>query len=506
MFKNMDGKKNATFNLKKNTTSGIFWKGLERIFAQLVSAIVTIILARILIPDDYSIVSVVTIFFTFCNILISGGFNSALVQKKEADITDYSTVLMINMIVATVLYLILFFFAPFIAELFDKELLTSVIRIMGVTFFINAFKSVLSAKITSDLQFKKFFWSTIIGTIVSGIIGIYMALKGYGVWALVVQQMVNSFVDTLVLTITSKFRFKFVISGERFKKLFKFGWKILLSSLINETYNQTKPLIVGLKYSTLDLAYYNKGKTYPNLFASTANDTLSFALFPVMSKIQDDKTQILSVTRRFMQISSFLVFPMMIGFLAISEPFVKVVLTDKWLPIVPYLMIFCVSDMLKPIQTGNLQAIKAIGRGDVYLILEIIKKILFFSVIIVFVFLTNNPTALALSGILTSVFASLINSFPNQKLLGYSYKMQVSDLLLNFITAGIMGVAVYFMNFIPINIIVLLFLQVLLGIVLYLGLNILLKNKSLIYLLTNLKIYLSRKNSLEKNNINDFNE
>lgn len=481
--------------LKNKTISGVFWKGLERVGAQLVSAIVSIILARILMPEDYSVVSIVTIFFTFCNIFISGGLNSSLIQKKDADSLDYSTILISNMVMATFFYIVMFFLAPVIANLFNKEILVPVIRIMSLSFFVNGYKAIVSAKIVSDMRFRSFFISTIIGTAISAVVGIVMALKGYGVWALVAQQLINSTIDALILTFSSKLSISLRFSFARFKRLFKFGGKIMLSSLINQTYDQTKPLIVGLRYSTLDLAYYNKGKTYPAMFASLGNDTLASSLFPAMSKIQHDKEAILRATRRFMQLSSFIVFPIMMGFFGVSEGFVRVLLTDKWLPVVPFLMIFCISDMFKPIQTGNLQAIRALGRSDIFLALEIIKKTLFFSIIIAFVFLTHNAVALALSGVLTSLLASIINSIPNKKLIGYSYLNQLKDLLPNLIISVAMGVGVYFMKFIPINIYLLLVLQVLAGILIYFGLSILTRNKNFIYLINTGKEFLkARKN------------
>lgn len=487
--------------LKNKTISGVFWKGLERVGAQLVSAIVSIILARILMPEDYSVVSIVTIFFTFCNIFISGGLNSSLIQKKDADSLDYSTILISNMVMATFFYIVMFFLAPVIANLFNKEILVLVIRIMSLSFFVNGYKAIVSAKIVSDMRFKSFFISTIIGTSISAVVGIVMAVKGYGVWALVAQQLVNSTIDALILTFSSKLSIKFKFSFTRFKRLFKFGGKIMLSSLINQTYDQTKPLIVGLRYSALDLSFYNKGKTYPAMFASLGNDTLSSSLFPAMSKIQHDKEAILRATRRFMQLSSFIVFPIMMGFFGVSEGFVRVLLTDKWLPAVPFLMIFCISDMFKPIQTGNLQAIRALGRSDIFLTLEIIKKTLFFSIIIAFVFLTHNAVALALSGILTSLLASIINSIPNKKLIGYSYLDQLKDLLPNLLTSVAMGVSVYFMKFIPINIYLLLVLQVLAGVIIYFGLNIIIKNKNLIYIIDTCKDFAKARKKRNKTDV-----
>lgn len=483
---------NKNDSIKNKAISGVIWKGLERVAAQFVSSIVAIVLARILIPEDYSVVSIVAIFFSFCNLFISGGLNTALIQKKNADWVDYSTILYTNLAMAVILYSIMFFCAPLIAQIYHKELLIPIIRVMGLTFFINGYKAVVSAKITSGLRFRQFFWSTIIGTVISAIVGIYMALKGYGPWALVAQQMTNSFIDALILTFTSRIRFSFVFSWERFKPLFSFGGRILLSSIIHQIYDQTKPLIVGIKFSTVDLAFYTKGKFYPESIANIGNDTLSTSLYPALSKVQDDKDAVLGMVRRFMQLSSFFVFPTMFGLLAISENFVRILLTDRWLPIVPYLMIFCISGMFKPIQTGNLQAIKAIGRSDVYLKLEIIKKTTYYVIILLFVIFTNSPILLAISGIITSVLASLINTFPNRKLIGYGYRKQLQDLGLNFVIAAVMGVAVYSMKFLPMNIYLLTVLQIAAGVLLYLGLNYVIKNSSLFYAISTIKGFLKK--------------
>ena len=480
-------------NLKKKTFSGMIWKFMERICAQVVSLIVSIILARILLPEDYSVVSIVTIFFAFCNILISGGLNTSLIQKKDADIENYSSVLHISMLIALLLYLIMFFAAPTIANLYNKQLLIPVIRVMSLTFFINAFKSILSAYTSSKLQFKKFFLSTIGGTVISAFIGIYMAIKGYGAWALVAQQMSNSLIDTFILYITTKFKFVFKISIDKVKSLFNYGWKIFVASIISVIYDQINPLIVGIKYSATDLAYYNKGQNYPGLINSTISDTLQSVLFPIMSKVQDSKEMVLNVTRKFIKISSYIIFPMMVGFFAVSDIFVKVVLTDKWLPIVPYIQIFCFSYMFNIIQVGNLQAIKAIGRSDITLILEIIKKSVYFIIILIFVLLSKKPIILAFSSIACTMFATLVNTYPNRKLLGYKYRYQLSDLLPNFIISIIMGIIVYFIKYINLSIYITLILQLIVGFITYLLLSIITKNKNFYYLLDYIKSYFRRE-------------
>ena len=482
-------------NLKNKAFSGMIWKFMERICAQVVSLIVSIVLARILMPDDYSIVSIVTIFFTFCNVFISGGLNTALIQKKDADVEDYSTVLHTSMFVALILYMVMFFLAPSIANLYSKQILIPVIRIMSLTFFINAFKSVLSAYTSSNLQFKKFFFSTIVGTIISAFVGIYMAINGYGAWALVAQQMTNSLLDTLILYLTTKYRIIFKVSFKKLKSLFSYGWKIFVSSIISVIYDQINPLIVGVKYTSKDLAYYSKGQSYPGLINSTISDTLQSVLFPIMSKVQDNKEMVLSVTRKYIKVASYVIFPMMIGLFSVSDIFVEVVLTEKWLPIVPYIQIFCFSYMLNIIQVGNLQAIKAIGRSDITLILEIVKKSFYLIIIILFVILSKNPIVLALSSIVCTVFATVVNTYPNRKLLGYKYKYQLNDLLPNLIISIIMGIVAYLIKYIQISKVLILILQVFIGIIVYILLSKFTKNENLYYLIDYVRSYFRKRDA-----------
>ncbi len=486
-------------DLKKSTFSGVIWKFTERMSASLITLVVSIILARMLTPEDYSIVGIVTIFFTIANVIISGGLNTALIQKKDSDIYDYSAVLYVSVLVSVVLYIILFFCAPLIARLYDQDILVLIIRVMGITLIINAVKSVLAAYLSNTLQFRKFFFSTIIGTVISAVVGITMAFKGYGPWALVAQQMISSVVDTLILFLMTRLRF--VIRGcfSRLGRLFSYGWKIFVSSIISVAYDEINPLIIGLKYSGGDLAYYTKGRSFPNFINGALNDTVSSVLFPVMSKVQDDIGALLNSTRRFIRTSTFLIFPAMIGFMAVSDNFVKVILTEKWLPASVYIQIFCFCYMLNIIQNGNLQVMRALGRSDVVLILEIIKKSIYFVVILLFVFLSNNPVMLAIACAVNTIIATLVNTYPNRKLIGYRYRLQILDMLPNFITASIMGLVVYLMNYLDMNGARLLVLQILAGGMIYFILNLIIKNRNLVYLFDILKSFLRKKQNSKEN-------
>ena len=468
--------------MKRKAISGVLWKFSERIIAQLVSLAVSIILARILLPEDFSVVSLVTIFFSFSNILISGGLNTALIQKKDADIIDYSSVFFVTMLISIVIYTTLFISAPTIANIYDNELLIPIIRIMGISLFINAYKSIVTAYISSNLEFRKFFISTLIGTIISAIIGVTMALRGYGVWALVTQQLVLSLFDTIFLTLSTKFFPKMSFSIKRLKSLFNYGWKIFISSIISELYEQINPLIIGIKYSRSDLAFYTKGKSFPVIVNASISDTVSAVVFPILSKYQDDPDYILELTRKFMQLSSYLVFPLMTGFFAVSDNFILLLLTDKWAEAIPFVQIFCISYMFNIIQTGNLQVIRAIGRSDILLLLEIIKKAIYFVILVLFIIFSRTPTQLAFSSVLCTFFATLSNTYPNRKLIGYRYRYQIMDLLPNFIISGVMGLIVYSLRFIQITPFLTISIQVLVGIISYIALSIITKNKNFRFL------------------------
>lgn len=480
-------------NLKEKSIFATFWKFLERFAAKVVSLVVSIVLARLLTPDDYSVVGIVSIFFVFANVFISGGFNTALIQKKEVGVVDYSSVLFLNTFVAIIIYAIIFICAPFLSAIYEQPILIPVFRIMGLTLFINAFKSILCAQVSRSLQFKKFFFATIGGTVSSAIVGITMAIKGYGPWALVAQQMTNSLIDTVILAFTTKFRLAFKISFQKLGVLFKYGWKIFVASIISTLYDEINPLVIGTRYSGADLSYYTKGRSFPYLINTTLSDTFSSVLFPVMSKVQEDKSVLLHCLRRFMRVASFIIFPSMVGFAMVSENFIRVVLTNKWLSASVYIQIFCMVFMLNIIQRGNIEVIRASGRSDLLLIMEIIKKSLYFIVILLFLIFTNSPVLLAVSCFINTLIATVINTYPNRKIIGYRYRDQIADLLPNFSTSMLMGVCVYFVGLIRWSSSIVLILQIVVGASSYLIFNLLIKNETLKYYIKTAKGLLKRK-------------
>lgn len=473
--------------LRDKTFFGMIWKFLERAFAQVVALLVSIILARILDPNDYVSISIVTIFFTFANALISGGLNTALIQKKDVDQLDYSSIMCVSLFLAIVMYVSMFFCAPLIAKIYARQELIKIIRVMGIILIINSVRSIFIAYVSRSLQFKKFFFTTIFSSVTSAGIGIGLALNGFGVWALVAQQMASSVIDTTMLFFLTGVRLPFQCSLERVRQVLRYGAGIFGATVISAIYDEMIPLVIGIKFQPTDLSFYDKGKSFPSLINSACNDTLSTVLFPAMSKVQDEESLVLRFTRRFMKASSFLVFPVMIGFFCVADGFVEVVLSEKWLPSVVYIRVFCLSYLVNFIHIGNIQAIKAIGRSDIFLRLELIKKILYTITIGIFVFAAKSPVLIAGASVVNAVIATIINTYPNKKLIGYSYRYQFQDIALNFISSVIMGVFVSMVGLLSMNKLVLLCVQIIVGIVVYLVISVLLKNESLFYFLELLK-------------------
>lgn len=466
---------------KNNVLNNLSWKFAERIAAQLVTVIVSVILARMLTPQDYGIIAIVTIFITFANVFVSDGFGSALIQKKEVDALDYSSVLYFNIIFSTVLYVILFFCAPLIASFYGDEyaILTPVLRVLGLRIIVSAVNSVQQAYVSRKMIFKKFFWSTLTGTLISAIVGIAMAYLGFGVWALVGQYLTNTTVDTVTLALSLRKKPILAFSFDRLKGMIGYGSKILGTSLLITGYQELRALIIGKMYSSEDLAYYDKGRQFPNLIVTNINTSIGAVLFPKMAQEQNDKTRIREITRKSIRFSSYLMCPLMLGLAAVAEPFVKIVLTDQWLPCVTLLQIFCVIYLFQPIHTANMQAIKAIGRSDVYLKLEIVKKVIELAVLLIVMWIGVEAIVISMA-ILTTAF-TFVNAYPNKKLLNYSFKQQMGDILPPVCMSLVMAIIVYFFGKIPMNAYVSFGAQIVLGIIVYFVLSFITKNSELKY-------------------------
>lgn len=466
---------------KEKVVSSFLWRFFERIGAQGVNLIVSIVLARILTPNDYGQIAIVTVLIAILNVFVDSGFGNALVQKKDADVLDFSSVFWFNIVWCLVLYLFIFLIAPSFASFYDCLELIPVIRVLGLQLIVSGVKNVQLAFVSRNMQFKKFFFSTLGGTLGAAGVGIVLAYRGFGVWALVAQQLFNVLVDTTILWITVEWRPKLIFSFARLKGLFSFGWKLLISSLIETTYMEIRQLIIGKKYTADSLAFYNRGDQFPKFFVGNVNNAIDSVLLPTMSKEQDDKERLKSMTRRSIKISVYIMAPLLMGLAFVGEPFIRLLLTEKWLPCVPFMRIFCITYMFFPIHTANLNAIKAMGRSDLYLKLEIVKKIV--GLIALFLTMNISVMAMAYSLLVTEVLCQIINTWPNKKLLDYPYLEQLKDILPSIALASIMGACVYLIDKLGFPDIITLTIQIITGAAIYVGGSKLLRIDSYDYVL-----------------------
>lgn len=479
----------------KSLISNFLWRFLERCGAQGVTFIVSIILARLLDPDLYGTIALVTVFTTIMQVFVDSGLGSALIQKKEADDVDFSSVFYFNITMCTVLYLFMFLSAPLIAKFYRTPELTSIIRVLSLILIISGVKNVQQAYVSRNMMFKRFFFSTLGGTIGAAVVGIAMAYYGFGVWAIVAQMLFNATIDTIILWITVKWRPKKEFSFSRLKELFSFGWKMLLSSLLDTVYNDVRQLIIGKIYSKSDLAQYNRGKDFPKLIVTNINTSIDSVLLPTMSKAQDNREVVKSMTRRAIKTSTYIMMPFMVGLAVCAEPLVSLLLTDKWLPCVPFLRIFCFTYAFYPIHTANLNAIKAMGRSDMFLILEIIKKVVSTIAIVATMFI--SVMAMAYSLLITSVLSQIINSWPNRKLLNYSYMQQIKDMIPQIGASVFMGVIVFLVQFLHLNSLLTLLIQVPVGVIIYVLISKVFHIDSFEYVLGIIKSFLAKKKEKE---------
>ncbi len=457
---------------------------LERICAQAVTFVVTVVLARLLMPDEFGLIAIVNVFVAVVDILITSGFSLALIQKKETDELDFSSAFYASLVLAAILYVIFFFCAPWIAGLYKNELLIPLIRVTGIKFFISAVNCVQQAYVSRQMIFRKFFFATFFGTVVSGVVGITLALNRAGVWALVAQLLTNPFIDTIILFITVKWHPRLLFSLERLKALFNYGWKIMCSYLAGTFFNRLSNLVVGARYSPTQLGFYNQGERLPGLVTGSITSTLESVLFPAISKYQDDREKMKASVRRSVSLGNYILMPMLFGLAAVSDRLVILLLGQKWAMAIPYVQIFCIQGITLLLSSINLQIIKACGRSDILLGIEFIKKPVLLGVIILAA--RVSPLFLALCVALYAYFALFVDAFPNKKLIDYTFWEQLWDVKYSFLLSAIMGLAVWGLGKLGstlglVDWLVLVF-QIAAGIIIYVLLSMLFKNKDFYYI------------------------
>lgn len=457
------------------------WKYLERFSYQIIQFIVQIILARILFPEDYGIIAITTVYIAICNVFIQSGFNMSLVQRKDIVDEDYSSVFTVGLIISSILYIIIFFTSPLIASFYNIPILSITFRIISIILIINSLNSVQSAYLVRKFEYKKIFLSNFISIIISGLIGVILALNNFGIWSLVFQQIIYSLISTIVMYFIIDWKPKFLINIKRIKYLFSFGWKLLCSGLIDTVYNNIYELIIGKKINQTTLAFYSKAKQFPSLIMDNINSSISSVMLATLSRLQDNLVEIKNVLKKAIIVSSTILFPMMIGLMAIAEPLIQLLLTDKWLECVPYMQLLCLSFILMPIHTMNLQTMNSIGRSDLFLKVEIGKKII--AIIILIITIPFGIYAMILGQIFISFISAFINTIPSKKTINYGFLEQMKDIFPQLILSIFMGIIVYYIDFKLLSSLTIIILKCIIGLIIYLLLIIIFKPKGYQYIL-----------------------
>ena len=478
--------------LRNKVIGGVAWTFAERFSAQLVSFVVSIILARLIAPDAFGVIALVLVFINILDTFAVAGFGTALIQKKNADSLDFSTVFHFSIFFSVFLYFCLFITAPLIAKFYNQSLVEIVIKVLGIRVFFAGVNSVQRAYVSRQMQFKRFFYSTFAGTLISAAIGISLATLGYGIWALVAQYLSNAVLGTAVLFLIIDWRPKLEFSFTRLKSLFSFGWKILGSNLLSTIYVELTDLVIGKLYTPASLAYYNRGKKFPHLFVSQIMSAIDTVLFPAMSKHQDDRVKLKWDIRYSIRVTSFIIFPLVFCMAMVAENLIIVLLTDKWIESVIYLQIACISYALLPISISNIQAIKALGRSDIYLKLDIIKKII--GVTLLFAFCKQGVIAIVIADAISNFVGLFVNVFPNKKLVNYSLKELLVDIYPTALLTIVMCIFIRVVDFIVLPPVIALLLQIAVGGGVYVLSSYISKNKTFFDIVSIAKSFAHRKN------------
>lgn len=465
---------------KHKILSSLFWKYMERGVVQGTTFLVTVILSRILDPADFGTIIFVTIFTAISNVFIQQGFSMALIQKKSINDKDYTSVFYITLSIAIAIYALLFFTSPYIEIWSGRDGLSNILKVASIALIFGAYNSVAMAILIRKMHFKKLFINSFVSVVLSGVLGIVLAYNGFGVWALVWQQVTNQIFLFLIMQITVRWYPKLTFSLQSIKQLFSFGWKILVSGLLDSAYDQLYNLVIGKKFNNNSLAFFNKGKEFPRFIVINIDSSIQAVMLPAYSRLQDNIPELKKMVRKAISLSSYIVFPLLIGLLSVAEPTVRLIYTEKWLPAVPFLQIYCLAYFFHPINIANAQAINAMGRSDIYLRINIIKKIS--AVGILLCTLPFGVYVISFGSVLSGVVFVILNVYPNKKLLDYGLLEQLKDILPALLLSLVMGGVIFLIGLLDVHYILLLIIQIIGGITVYFALSIILKVQAFSYL------------------------
>ena len=429
--------------LKDKTVKGVIWSSIDRFTTKGISFVFSMLIARMLMPSDYGVIAMLGIFMAISSCFIDSGFGTALVRKNDRTETDFCTVFYFNIVVACFFYGLLWLASPYIARFYELPLLESVTKVWGLNLIIGSLSGIQGAKLSIALDFKSRAKISIITTLFSGVSGLWLAYQGYGVWALVYQGVASGILNTILLWFVVRWRPQLIFSWKSFKELFSFGSKLLASGLLDTIYNNIYTIVIGKCFSASALGVYSRADSLAQFPSSNITGVLQSVTFPVLSKIQDDEVRLSSAYRRFLRMSAFVIFPLMVGLAAVADPFIRLVLTDKWEGAILFLQIICFALMWYPIHAINLNLLQVKGRSDYFLKLEIIKKIL--GVAILCVTIPLGLTAMCYGRVFSSVVCLAINTYYTKKIIGYGFTNQMRDLTHILIHTFVMGAIVYAM-------------------------------------------------------------
>ncbi len=443
-------------SLKKKTVNGVIWSAIDRFSTQGIQFIFSILIARLLMPSDYGVIAMLGIFLAVSQTFIDSGFGTALVQKANRTETDFSTVFYFNIVVAILFYILLWFSSPYIASFYNIPMLEDVTKVVALILLFGALSGIQSAKLSIAINFKTRAKISVISAISTGCVGLYLAYNGYGAWALVFQMVFSSFLGTILLWYFVRWVPKLVFSWQSFRQLFSFGSKLLASALLDTTYNNIYPLVIGKVYSSTSLGLYSRASGLAQYPSSNITGVLQSVTFPVLCSIQNDENRLTDAYKRFIRMSAFIIFPLMIGLASVADPFIRVVLTDKWEGAIYLLQIVCFSLMWYPIHAINLNILQVKGRSDYFLKLEIIKKIQ--GVCILCITVPISIVAMCYGSVVSSLLSLVWNTYYTKRLIGYGFFSQIKDLshilIHSLVMGGIVLLVIYFIDIMWIKLLV----------------------------------------------------
>ena len=465
----------AEQSLKDKTLKGVGWSMADAFLGRGITFIVGIVLARLLTPSEYGLIGITTIFVSVLDAIVDSGFSQALIRKKDATKDDYNTMFITNMVLSVLMFLALFFSAPAIARFFNRPELVSLNRVMGSVLIINALSITQNTVLTKRIDFKTKTKASVFSAVLSGIIGISMAFMGFGVWALVGQQLSKQFINTICMWILNKWWPNFSFSKESFNYMWGFGWKMLASSLLNNIWRQLYQVVVGKCYSPATLGQYSKSKEYSTIFSANIDLIVNRVSYPVLSEIQNNSTRLTSAYRKIIKTTMFVTAVCMVSMGAVAEPLIYCLIGPQWHEAATYLPLICISMSLYPLHSINLNMLKVQGRSDLYLVLEILKKIIAIGPICVGIFI--DIYWMVASSVVTGIIAYFLNSHYSGKLIGYSSWMQIKDIAPSYGLSFLIAVSVYFLKYLPLSYWIILPMQIIVGTIVFFLVCKVLKNE-----------------------------